>query len=97
MYIYHSRILGLTDSNGHTSLALADSVSDFRSWAKPGYVAFRKYGNTYFLAGYHVAGLVTMTFGESKKERIVAREFASNPTDTGRIQLALLNDGVSGR
>ena len=95
--IYSGHVLSLTDSNGHMSLVLADTVSGNGSSAKPGYVAFRKYGNTYYLAGYHVAGALTMTFGESKKERILARDFASNPTDTGRIQLALLNDGVPGR
>jgi hypothetical protein len=93
----NGRILSLTDSNGHTSLALAQTVSDSGSSAKPGYVAFRKYRSAYFLAGYHVARGLTMTFGESKKERIAAREFASNPTDTGLVQLALLNDGGSGR
>lgn len=93
----HGRVFRLTDGNWHTSLVLAQSVSNFRSWAKPSYVAFRRYGNTYYLAGYHVAGGVTMTFGESKKERIAAREFASNRADTGLVQLALLNDGGPGR
>jgi hypothetical protein len=78
-------------------LVLADTVSDSGSSAKPGNIAFRRYGNTYFLAGYHVAHGVTMTFDESKKERVVAREFASNPADTGRVQLALLNDDISAR
>lgn len=98
--IYDGGFLCLTDSNGRSSLMLAQPGPDSGSSTKPGYVAFRKYGNTYFLAGYHIAASgMTMTVGESKKERIVARDFASYSadTDTGRVRLALLNDGVSGR
>lgn len=89
-------LFSLIDSNGHKSLAIARR-SDSRSSSKPGYVAFRKYGNTYFLAGYHLAGGATMTLVESKKERAVAHDFASNPTDTGDVQLALLSYPVTGR
>lgn len=60
---------------------------------KLGYLAFRKYGNRYFLAEYHVANSTnSMTLSESGKERRVAKEYALNRTEPGRVQLAL-NEG----
>jgi len=61
--------------------------------AKAGYLAFRKYGNRYFLAEYHPTNSVnSMDLSESGKERRVARDYAMNRTEPGRVQLAL-NDG----
>jgi hypothetical protein len=61
-----------------------------------GYVTFRKYGNRYFLAGYHPTNSPsTMEVPTSKKERVVAREFALNQPEPGRVQLAL--NEASGR
>jgi hypothetical protein len=55
------------------------------------YVAFRKYGNRYFLAEYHPANWPsTMEVPTSSKERIVARDYALyQPQDQGRVELAL--------
>ncbi len=61
--------------------------------AKVGYLAFRKYGNRYFLAEYHPANSkISMDLPESGKERRVAKDYAMNRTEPGRVQLAL-NDG----
>jgi hypothetical protein len=57
---------------------------------KSGYVIFRKYGNRYFLAEYHPANSAsTMEVPASKKERSVARDYAANQPEPGRVKLAL--------
>ena len=63
----------------------------------PGYLAFRKYGSRYFLAGYHAVNSAnTMEVPISNKERIVARDFDRYlAQNQGRVELAL-NEG-SGR
>jgi hypothetical protein len=58
------------------------------------YVTFRKYGNRYFLAAYRPSNSgITMEVPASKKERIVARDFALNQPEPGRVQLALNDSG----
>ena len=61
--------------------------------AKLGYLAFRKYGNRYFLAEYHPANSTSsMDLVESAKERRVAKDYAMKRAEPGRVQLAL-NEG----
>lgn len=56
----------------------------------PGYLIFRQYGNRYFLAEYHPANWgQSMEVPASGKERRVARDYAMNGTEPGRVQLAL--------
>ncbi len=58
--------------------------------AKVGYVAFRRYGNRYFLAEYHPTNSAnSMDLPLSGKERRVAKDYAMNRTEPGRVQLAL--------
>jgi hypothetical protein len=78
--------------NKTTSIFLVSNADGPKN-TKRGYVAFRKYGNRYFLAEYHSANSAhSMDFLESGKERRVARDYAMNRTEPGRVQLAL-NDG----
>jgi hypothetical protein len=77
-----------------TSSMVLINMGDGPKNAAPGYVAFRKYGNRYFLAEYHPANSASsMEVPTSGKERIVARDFALYQSqDRGRVELAL-NDG----
>lgn len=79
-------------NNQTTSMFLANNADGPKN-AKAGYVAFRKYGNRYFLAEYHPANSAhSLDFSESGKERRVANDYAMNRIEPGRVQLAL-NDG----
>lgn len=61
-----------------------------------GYVAFRKYGNRYFLAEYAPAHrFIHASVFMSKAERRAARDFAANHLSPSTLQLALLTDGSS--
>ncbi|MGA3068869.1 MAG: hypothetical protein ABSD43_01520 [Terracidiphilus sp.] len=91
-----SGVLTVTDYK-HTDMAIPLSRFDQDSTDAAPYVAFRKYGNNYFLAAYHANGGVTIDLGKSAKERNLARELALNPTDSGTVRLAMLNDAASGR
>ena len=83
----------ITLRDSQTSAIVLINIADGPKNAKRGYVAFRKYGNRYFLAEYHPANSThSMGFPQSGKERRVAKEYAMNRTDPGRVQLAL-NDG----
>jgi len=71
------------------SIVLA-SVGHVLSAPARGYVTFNKYGNRYFLAEYHPSNSGTeIDLPRSKKERIVARDYAMNSAEPGRVQLAL--------
>ncbi|HUH63119.1 MAG TPA: hypothetical protein VLZ50_08995 [Terracidiphilus sp.] len=75
-----------------TSMVMIDNADGPKN-AKLGFVAFRKYGNRYFLAEYHPANSAhSMDLPESGKERRVATDYAMNRTEPGRVQLAL-NEG----
>ncbi|MGA2170844.1 MAG: hypothetical protein ABSG62_21875 [Terracidiphilus sp.] len=89
-------VLTVTDYK-HSDMAVIQSRSDEYSPSMASYVAFRKYGNSYFLSAYHAKGGVTVALGESAKERSLIRELASNPTDSGIVRLAMLNGAASGR
>jgi hypothetical protein len=91
-----SRALTVTDYK-HTGMVLIQWISNEDSPKTASYVAFRKYGNSYFLSAYHAKGGVTVALGESAKERSLIRELASNPTDSGTVRLAMLNGTASGR
>ena len=91
-----SGVLTVTDYK-QTDMVIIQSKSDEDSPNIAPYVAFRKYGNLYFLAAYHASGGVTVDLGKSAKERGLVRELASNPKDTGLVRLAMLNDAASGR
>jgi hypothetical protein len=82
--------------NGHTRFVMIQARTDSDSPMTPGYVSFRRYGNSYFLAAYHTNGGVTFGFGTTSKERSLTRELAVNPSDSGTVRLAL-NDAVSSR
>ena len=69
--------------------AMTESISASVSTDRPGYVVFRKYGDSYFLAEDHTFDGNTIRFSKSKKERIVARDFAANQSEPGRVQLTL--------
>jgi hypothetical protein len=94
--MYADGVLSVTDYK-HTDLVIVDSRSEQDSPSLAPYVAFRKYGNQYFLAEYHAEGGVTVDLGKSAKERGLILEVASNPTDSGLVRLAMLNDTASGR
>jgi hypothetical protein len=87
--VYDNNSIVLIDSNWHSSLLPTQSGLVSGAGTESGYVAFRKYGNTYFIAEYRSADGASLTLTESKKERSVARDYASNQTDTGSVQLAL--------
>jgi hypothetical protein len=58
--------------------------------AASSYVVFRSYRNRFFLAGYRPSRSgIAMEVPTSKKERIVARDFALYQPEPGRVQLAL--------
>jgi hypothetical protein len=61
---------------------------------KPGYLAFRKYGDRYFLAEYRSIDGAIVKIEESKKERSAARELAASHSDPGVVRLALLDDAA---
>jgi hypothetical protein len=85
----------MLQSKTNAGMALIN-VGDGPKNTTPGYVMFRKYGNRYFLAGYHPTNsLSTMEVQTSKTERVVAREFALYQPEPGRVQLAL--NEASGR
>ena len=75
--------------NKTTSMFLVNNADGPKN-ATPGYVAFRKYGNRYFLAEYHLANSAnSMALPVSGKERRVSKDYAMNRTEPGRVQLAL--------
>jgi hypothetical protein len=94
--LYDDGVLSVTDYK-RTDLAIVESRSDKDSPTTAPYVAFRKYGNSYFLAAYHAYGGVTVALGKSAKERSLIRELASNPTDSGTVRLAMLNNAAPTR
>ena len=78
--------------NNTTKMFLANNADGPKN-GKSGYLAFRKYGNRYFLAEYHPANSPhSVDLSESAKERRVAKDYAMNRMEPGRVQLAL-NDG----
>jgi hypothetical protein len=82
-----------SETNGGLALV---NVSDGPRNHERGYVTFRKYGNRYFLAGYHPTDSAsTVQVMPSKKERVVARNFTPYQPEPGRVQLAL--NEASGR
>ena len=80
-------------NNAETGWAIIQSDTE-PGRSSDGYLIFRKYGNRYFLAEYHPANSQTSaSVMQSKKERSVARDYASNKADQGRVRLALLQNG----
>lgn len=86
--LYGQHMITLRDKlSSHIFLT---SSADGPKNGKPGYLVFRKYGNRYFLAEYHPAySMDSVDFPESSKERRIAKDFALNRTEPGRVQLAL--------
>jgi hypothetical protein len=86
----------LREVDGDHMLTLRDSAHQpgrRTEECEAGYLAFRTYGKRHFLAEYHPANSAnSIDLSESGKERRVAKDFAMNGTDPGRVQLAL-NDG----
>jgi hypothetical protein len=59
---------------------------------KSGYVAFRKYGDQYFLTEYSPSsGNLHASVFESASERRAARDYAANHVTPSRVQLAVLS------
>ena len=87
----------MTISNGaETSMVVVMGHTGNATPAAQGYLTFRKYGPRYFLAEYHPSNdVLTATIAPSKSERSVARDFASNQADQGRVRLALLDTGMN--
>lgn len=85
-------VVAVTDS-AHTLWAIVQSRSQ-ENPERAGYLEFRKYGDQYFLAGYHPQGGATISLGVSKRERSLARDYAANRTDPGTVRLALLDTPV---
>jgi|SRR6516164_8663356 hypothetical protein len=83
----------ITLRDSKTSSMVLVQNADGPENAKLGYLIFRKYRNRYFLAKYHPAYSVnSMDLPESSKERRVAKDYAMNRMEPGRVQLAL-NEG----
>ena len=79
--------------NQSSSIVMTNNADGPKNTA-PGYLTFRKYGDRYFVAEYHAANSPnSMAVPASGKESRVARDYAMNPTDAGRVQLALNNSG----
>ena len=83
----------VVSSYAKTVYAMTESGSEGRGKGD-GYLIFRKYGNRYFLGEYHPANSLTAALVfRSKTERSLARDFASNQADQGRVRLALVENG----
>jgi hypothetical protein len=64
---------------------------------KSGYVAFRKYGDQYFLTEYvPTSGAIRASVFASGAERRAARDFAANHVAPSRVELALMTNIGSG-
>jgi len=87
--MYDDGVLTVTDYK-HTDRVIIQSRSDNDSPSTAPYVAFRKYGDQYFLAEYHANGGVTVDLGKSAKERGLIRELAANQASPGSVQVAAL-------
>jgi hypothetical protein len=87
----------LTLWDGKSTSQVQINLGDGPSNVAPAYVTFRKYGNRYFLAGYHPSNSgTTMEVPASSQERIVARDFALYPAqDRGRVELAMNDSNLS--
>ncbi len=58
------------------------------------YLIFRKYGNRYFMAGFHPSDSPTMaTIPTSATERSFVRELAESQANDAGVKLALLENG----
>jgi hypothetical protein len=94
--MYDNGVLAVTDYK-RTDLAVIQSRSDNDSPNTAPYVAFRKYGNQYFLTTYHAQGGVTINLGKSARERSLARELAANHVEGGTVRVAMLNNAAPTR
>ncbi len=80
----------ITLRDDNTSSMVLINHADGPKNSRIGYLAFRKYGNRYFLAEYHpYNSALSMDLPQSAKERRVARDYAMKSTEPGRVQLAL--------
>ena len=79
-------------SGSRSAWALIETGND-PARHKSGYLAFRKYGDQYFLTEYvPPSGYIHASVFESGVLRRAAREFAANHVASSRVQLAVLSN-----